>query len=180
MHWNWHMKSSALESKPFPKPELPAKPGGENAWAFPNWILIDSYAELFIYLIQGIRFGSWKDRRLERALVTVIKLYFCLIKQFTVCQLNYAKFPTGCVKGALKIFCTKKHYISPTFAVFSINPNPSSRNFIGDDGTLFSKLIKLGWGWTEQRARASWSMLHAKVFIIWWYRICFSTYNKGG
>ena len=29
--------------------------------------LIDSDAELFMYLIQGIRFGSWKDRRLNRA-----------------------------------------------------------------------------------------------------------------
>ena len=29
--------------------------------------LIDSDAELFMYLIQCIRFGSWKDRRLNRA-----------------------------------------------------------------------------------------------------------------
>ena len=29
--------------------------------------LIDSDGELFMYLIQYIRFGSWKDRRLNRA-----------------------------------------------------------------------------------------------------------------
>ena len=31
--------------------------------------LIDSDAELFMYLIQDIKFGSWKDRRLNRALI---------------------------------------------------------------------------------------------------------------
>ena len=30
-------------------------------------LLIDSDAERFMYLIQGIRFGSWKGRRLNRA-----------------------------------------------------------------------------------------------------------------
>ena len=40
------MESSASESKPF---------------------LIDSDAELVMYSIQSIRFGSWKDRRSNRA-----------------------------------------------------------------------------------------------------------------
>ena len=33
--------------------------------------LIDSDAELFMYLIQCIRFGSWKVRRLNQALISI-------------------------------------------------------------------------------------------------------------
>ena len=62
------MKSSASESKAFQ-----GRSKGEiNGWAVPNWnrrFLIDSDAELFMYLIQciTIRFGSWKARRLNLA-----------------------------------------------------------------------------------------------------------------
>ena len=42
----------------------------QNKQAF----LIDSVAELFMYLIQCIRFGSWKLRRLNRAYLYVITI----------------------------------------------------------------------------------------------------------
>ena len=37
--------------------------------------LVDSDAELFMYLIQCIRFGSWNVRRLNQALVAVRTIY---------------------------------------------------------------------------------------------------------
>ena len=68
------MKSSASESKPFQSRSKGEIPG----WArrkerlsrskLKQAFLIDSDAELFMYLIQCIRFGSWKVRRLNRAL----------------------------------------------------------------------------------------------------------------
>ena len=68
------MKSSASESKPFQSRSKGEIPG----WArrkerlrrskLKRAFLTDSDAELFMYLIQCIRFGSWKVRRLNRAL----------------------------------------------------------------------------------------------------------------
>ena len=67
------MKNSASESKPFQsrsrrihdraKRLKERLSSSKLKWAF----LIDSDAELFMYLIQCIRFGSGKDRRLNRA-----------------------------------------------------------------------------------------------------------------
>ena len=73
MHWNRHLKSSASEAKPFqshPNAEIPGQDRREKRLSrsklkYP--LLIDSYEELFMYLIQGVRFGSLKDRRLKRA-----------------------------------------------------------------------------------------------------------------
>ena len=67
------MKSSASESKLFQsrnKGEIPAWDGQEEQLSpskLKQAFLINSDAELFIYLIQSSRFGSWKVRRLNRA-----------------------------------------------------------------------------------------------------------------
>ena len=57
------MKRSASESKPLqivPESKFPAKPGGKrlSRSKLKESSLIDSDAELFMYLIQGIKFGS--------------------------------------------------------------------------------------------------------------------------
>ena len=68
------MKSSASESKPFQsrsKGEIPAQARLKERLSrskLKQAFLIDSDAERFMYLIQCIRFGSWKVRRLNRAL----------------------------------------------------------------------------------------------------------------
>ena len=68
------MKSSASESKPFQsrsKGEIPGQARRKERLSrskLKQAFLIDSDAELFMYLIQCIRFGSWKVRRLNRAL----------------------------------------------------------------------------------------------------------------
>ena len=78
MHLVRHMKSSASESKPFQsrsRGEIPGQARRKERLSrskLKEPFLIDSDAELFMYLIQGIRFGSWKDRRLNRALLTQI------------------------------------------------------------------------------------------------------------
>ena len=66
------MKSSASQSKPFQsrqQSKFPAGLRGKNGWTVPIEIGVPNWsdAELFIYLIQCIRFGSWKIRRLNRA-----------------------------------------------------------------------------------------------------------------
>ena len=74
------MKSSASESKPFQsrsKGEIPGRARRKERLSrskLKQAFLIDSDAELFMYLIQCIRFGSWKDRRLNRALIDLSKL----------------------------------------------------------------------------------------------------------
>ena len=68
------MKGSASESKPLRSRSRVEITGqgrqgerlGRSKLKEP--FLIDSYAELFMYLIQGISFGSWKYRRMNRAL----------------------------------------------------------------------------------------------------------------
>ena len=70
-----YMKSSASESKPFQsrsKGEIPGWAGRKERLTrskLKQEFLIDSDAELFVYFIQCIRFGSWKVRRLNQALV---------------------------------------------------------------------------------------------------------------
>ena len=70
------MKSSVSESKPFQsrsKGEIPGQARRKERLSrskLKQAFLIDSDAELFMYLIQCIRFGSWKVRRLNRALMT--------------------------------------------------------------------------------------------------------------
>ena len=70
MHLVRHMKNSASESKPFQsrsRGEIPGQARRKERLSrskLKEPFLIDSDAELFMYLIQGIRFGSWKDRRL--------------------------------------------------------------------------------------------------------------------
>ena len=68
------MKSSASKSKPFQsrtKGEIPGWARRKERLSrskLKQAFLIDSDDELFMYLIQCIRFGSWKVRRLNRAL----------------------------------------------------------------------------------------------------------------
>ena len=68
------MKSSASESKPFQsrsKGEIPGRARRKERLSHSNLkqaFLIDSDAELFMYLIHCVRIGSWKVRRLNRAL----------------------------------------------------------------------------------------------------------------
>jgi len=67
------MKSSASESKPFQsrsKGEIPGRASRTEQLSrskLKQVFLIDSDAELFMYLIQCIRLGAWKVRRLNRA-----------------------------------------------------------------------------------------------------------------
>ena len=71
------MKSSAAsESKPFQSRSTAEMPGRArrkerlSRFKLKQAFLIHPDAELFFYLIQCIRFGSWKVRRLNRALQT--------------------------------------------------------------------------------------------------------------
>ena len=74
------MKSSASESKLFQsrsKGEIPGRARRKERLSrskLKQAFLIDSDAELFMYLIQCIRFGSWKDRCLNPALIDLRKL----------------------------------------------------------------------------------------------------------
>ena len=67
------MKSSASASKPFQsrsKGEIPDRARRKEQFSrskLKQAFLTDSDTELFMYLIQCIRFGSWKVRRLNRA-----------------------------------------------------------------------------------------------------------------
>ena len=69
------MISEASESKPFQsrsKGEIPGRARRKERLSrskLKRVFLIHSDAELLMYLIQCIRFGSWKVRRLNRALV---------------------------------------------------------------------------------------------------------------
>ena len=64
MHLVLYIKSSASESKPFQtrsKGEIPGRARGKERLSrskLKQTFLIDTDAELFIYSIQGIRFGS--------------------------------------------------------------------------------------------------------------------------
>ena len=77
MHWVRYMKSSASESKPFQsrsKGEIPGRARRKERLSrskLKQAFLIDSAAKRFI-LIQCIRFGSRKVRRLNRALLFLI------------------------------------------------------------------------------------------------------------
>ena len=67
------MKSSASESKPFQsrsKGEIPGRASRKERMSrskLKQAFLTDSDAQLFMYLIQCIRFGAWKVRRLNRS-----------------------------------------------------------------------------------------------------------------
>ena len=67
------MESSASESKAFQKGSKGEIPGPArqkerlSRSKLKQAFLINSDAELFMYLIQCIRFGAWKVRRLNRA-----------------------------------------------------------------------------------------------------------------
>ena len=69
------MKRSASKTKPFQsrsKGEIPGRARWKERLSrskLKQAFLIDSDAEFFMYLIQCIRFGSWKVRRLNRALI---------------------------------------------------------------------------------------------------------------
>ena len=72
MHLIRYMKSSASESKPFQsrsKGEIPGRATRKERLSRSKLkqAFLDSDAELFMYLIQCIRFGSWKVWRLNRA-----------------------------------------------------------------------------------------------------------------
>ena len=75
------MKSSASEWKPFQsrsKGEIPGQARRKERLSRPKLkqaFLIDSDAEPFMYLIQCISFGSWKVRRLNRALAKKATLH---------------------------------------------------------------------------------------------------------
>ena len=73
------MKSLASESKPFRRRNSRLSQAKRMAVPFQIQIAVlncSSDAELFIYLIQGIRFGSWKVRHLNWALLSLKKIPF--------------------------------------------------------------------------------------------------------
>ena len=73
------MKSLASELKPlFPKPKFPARLGGKNGWAVPNWnrrFLIDSKAERFMYLRMSVKRGVGVNNNNELYLHEHTKTY---------------------------------------------------------------------------------------------------------
>ena len=89
------MKSSVSESKPFQsrsKGEIPGRARRKERLSrskLKQAFLIDSDAELFMYLIQCIRLGSWKVRRLSRALTSLEKW---LCGQMTFQTINSTTF----------------------------------------------------------------------------------------
>ena len=108
------MKSSAAsESKPFQSRSTAEMPGrarrkerlsiSKLKQAFP----IDSDAELFLYLIQCIRFGSWKVRRLNRALQTHHSccLRLSLLYAWSASKFQRTAVSTGFVQKCLWNLC---------------------------------------------------------------------------
>ena len=69
--------------------------------------LIDSDAELFLYLIQCIRFGSWKVRRLNRALQTHHSccLRLSLLYAWSTSKFQRTAVSTGFVQKCLWNLC---------------------------------------------------------------------------
>ena len=64
MHYDRHMKSSTFETK-----SLHSRNSDGDHSILDMSDLIDSNVDLFMYLIEGSRFGTWKDRCLNCALV---------------------------------------------------------------------------------------------------------------
>ena len=106
------MKSSAAsESKPFQSRSTAEMPGrarrkerlsiSKLKQAFP----IDSDAELFLYLIQCIRFGSWKVRRLNRVLQTGLGLGLSLFYAWSASKFQRTAVSTGFVQKCLWNLC---------------------------------------------------------------------------
>ena len=58
----WAYEKFDVWIKAVPKRKFPAEPAGKLKQPFST----ESDAELFMYLIRGIRFGSWKVRCLNR------------------------------------------------------------------------------------------------------------------
>ena len=86
------MKISASESKPFQscsKGKIPSR-ARRKEWLscskLKQAFLIDSDAKLFMYLIQCIRFGSWKLRHLNQALLSLKKNMFYHLSPFASLQ----------------------------------------------------------------------------------------------
>ena len=78
------MKRSASKSKASQsrsKGEIPSRSRRRerlSCFKLKQSYLLDSDAELFIYLIQCIRFGSRKVRRLNRALIVLLEVGFSI------------------------------------------------------------------------------------------------------
>ena len=68
--------------------------------------LIDSDAELFLYLIQCTRFGSWKVRRLNRALQTHHSCCLSLFYAWSASKFQRTAVNTGFVQKCLWNLCT--------------------------------------------------------------------------
>ena len=108
------MKSSVTESKPFQsgfKGEILGQARRKERLSrskLKQSFLIDSDAELFLYLIQCIRFGSWKVRRLNRALQTHHSccLRLSLFYAWSAFKFQRTAVSTGFVQKCLWNLCT--------------------------------------------------------------------------
>ena len=107
------MKSSAAsESKPFQSRSTAEMPGRArrkerlSLSKLKQAFLIDSDAELFLYLIQCIRFGSWKVRRLNRALQTHHSCCLSLFYAWSASKFQRTAVNTGFVQKCLWNLCT--------------------------------------------------------------------------
>ena len=105
------MKSSAAsESKPFQSRSTAGMPGRArrkerlSLSKLKQAFLIDSDAELVLYLIQCIRFGSWKVRRLNRVLQTGLGL--SLFYAWSASNFQRTAVSTGFVQKCLWNLCT--------------------------------------------------------------------------
>ena len=105
------MKSSASESKAFQsrsKGEIPGRARRKERLSrskLKQAFLIDSDAELFLYLIQCIRFGSWKVRRLNRVLQTGLGLGLSLFYAWSASKFQRTAVSTGFVQKCLWNLC---------------------------------------------------------------------------
>ena len=89
------MKSSASESKPFQsrsKGEIPGRARLKERRSrskLKQAFLINSEAELFMYLIQCIRFESLKVRRLSRLLDVLEEMLQVHVFKWKLCRLDF-------------------------------------------------------------------------------------------
>ena len=92
MHYVQYMKISASKSKPFQscsKGKIPSR-ARRKEWLscskLKQAFLIDSDAKLFMYLIQCIRFGSWKLRHVNQVLLSLKKTCFTTYHLLLLCK----------------------------------------------------------------------------------------------
>ena len=95
MHYVRYVESSASESKPFQsrsKGEIPVRARRKERLSrskLKEAFLINSDIELSMYVIQCIRFGSWKVRRRNRVLDVLEEMLQVHVFKWKLCRLDF-------------------------------------------------------------------------------------------